>query len=158
MTSVMDRPTGVINTCLRIGTMSEDAIGRVRDLESVTKTLPQLAVTTEHLFHAGMYARTIMVPADYVLTSVFIKIPTMLIVNGDALVYTGDGHLELTGHNVVAASAGRKQVFVTRTDTHITMIFPTSAESIEQAESEFTDEVDLLMSRRGTGLTLISED
>lgn len=144
---------------VHIATMSEDAVERVRDLESVMMTLPQLEVTTEHVFHAGMYARTVRLPADHVLTGVFIKIPTMVIVHGDAAVYTGEGTLELTGYNVLAASAGRKQVFVSRTDTHITMIFPTSAKSIEQVESEFTDEVDLLLSRRsGKSLSLMSED
>lgn len=144
---------------LHINKMSADAVSRVRDLEAAMMTLPQLEVTTEHVFHAGMYARTVRLPADHVLTGVFIKIPTIVIVNGDAAVYTGGAQLDLTGYNVLAASAERKQVFVSLSDITITMIFPTSAKTIEQVESEFTDEVDLLLSRRsGKSLSLISEE
>jgi hypothetical protein len=66
------------------------------------------------------------------------------------IVYVDGAPVHLQGHAVLAASAGRKQAFLARVDTHLTMIFPTRAKTVEDAEREFTDEVDLLASRRDT--------
>ena len=131
-----------------IAPMSAAAIDRVRRLESLASTLPQVAIGTDHVFHAGVYARTIKVPAGVMITGVLIKIPTLLIVQGDAVVHIEDGALELRGYNVVPAGAGRKQAFVALTDTHLTMIFATDALDVDAAEREFTDELDKLTTRR----------
>jgi len=128
--------------------MSADAVDRVRCLEDVVGHCPQVVVETDHLIHAGMYARTIHVPAGMVLTGALIRVPTIVIVSGDCTVYAGEESIDLIGYRVLPGGAGRKQVFVTRTDTDITMLFPTQAGSVEEAEAEFTDEVGLLMSRR----------
>lgn len=128
--------------------MSAEAIGNVRELEARVLALPQVAIETDHVFHAGVYARTIMVPAGTVLTGALIKIATLLIVDGDTLIYLDGEPVRLTGYNVLPASAGRKQAFVTITDTHITMIFATAARTVDEAEREFTDDADDLGSRR----------
>jgi len=133
---------------LHIASMSATTIERVRELESLVATLPQLAISTGHAFHAGVYARTVMVPAGAVITGVLIKIPTLLIVNGDAVLHTQRGPVEVHGYNVIPAAAGRKQALVAITDTHLTMIFATAARDIDAAEREFTDETDMLMSRK----------
>lgn len=133
---------------LHIGPMGPDAIERVRRLESLALTLPQVSIGTEHVFHAGLYARTIRVPAGVMITGVLIKIPTLLIVSGNAIVYLEGGPLELHGYNILSASAGRKQAFVALTDTHLTMIFATGASDVDAAEHEFTDEAENLMTRR----------
>ena len=86
-----------------------------------------LHIEMEHNLHAGMYARTCRLAANQVITSVLIKIPTLLIVNGDCIVLSGDRWSELNGYNVLQASAGRKQIYVTRGVTEITMIFPSNA-------------------------------
>jgi hypothetical protein len=131
--------------------MPARTVDQVRLFENVTRQCPQINVQTEHTLHAGMYARTIRVPAGMVLTGVLIKIPTTVIVHGICRVFTGDRFLNLAGYHVIAASAGRKQIFITQTDTAITMIFPSTAQTVEQAESEFTDEAHLLMSRDHAG-------
>lgn len=107
-----------------------------------------LQVEMQHHLHAGMYARTARIAANQVITSVFIQIPTLLIVNGDCVVLAGDKWYELTGYNVIPASEGRKQIYVTRGATEITMIFPTHASCIGDAEEEFTNEAGSLLSRR----------
>ena len=135
---------------VHIAPMSPAAINRVRQLESFALALPQVSIGTDHVFHAGVYARTIKVPAGVMITGVLIKIPTLLIVQGDAIVHVEDGPFELHGYNVVAAGAGRKQAFVALTDTHLTMIFATDALDVDNAERAFTDELDKLMTRRET--------
>lgn len=135
-----------------INSMARTDIAMVREIERRQALLPQISVATVHLIHAGMYARTITMPAGTVLTSALIKIPTVMIVSGDVTVTTGDGELRITGYQVVAANAGRKQVFVAHADTDITMIFPTSPKGIAEIEREFTDESELLFSRNGINI------
>ncbi len=130
-----------------IPAMSESAIDLVRQLETEVLKAPQIDMPTQHVLHAGVYARTICLPADGVLTGALIKIATTLIVSGDTTVFTDDGLVRLTGYNVLLASAGRKQAFVAHADTHITMLFATRARTVQEAEEEFTDEHQLLMSR-----------
>jgi hypothetical protein len=132
----------------RIGSMTPAAIDAVRQVEDVVLGLPQVSIFTDHVIHAGMYARTILVPADTVLTGALIKVATLLIVNGSALVYVGEQCMRIDGHAVLPASAGRKQAFVALADTYLTMVFPTTATTVEEAEQQFTDEADMLMSRR----------
>lgn len=131
-----------------IATMSDNAIGKVRSLENLTLTLPQVPIPTGHQFHAGVYARTICIPAGVLLTGALIKIPTVLIVSGDVVMYGGGGGTRVTGYRVLEAAAHRKMAFAAEADTYLTMIFATDATTVEDAEREFTDEAHLLFSRR----------
>jgi len=129
--------------------MNPVAIDQVRRLEAVARGLPQVAIETHHVLHAGLYARTVRVPAGVVITGVLVKIATLLVIDGDVLVHVDDdAPLRLQGHHVLPAAAGRKQAFLALADTHITMIFASGAASVAEAEAEFTDEVENLVSRR----------
>lgn len=108
----------------------------------------QIPITTEHVIHGGMYARTIRLQPWTVMVGSLIKLATILIVNGSTFVLAGDDWVELKGYNVIAGCAGRKQLFVALGVVEITMIFPTQAKTVEQAEEEVFAEVDLLMSRK----------
>lgn len=132
----------------QIAAMSEAAVDQVRRLEEALLDSPQFEIPTEHVLHAGMYSRTVRIPAGVVITGALIKIATLLIVNGDVSVFTGGETLRLTGYHVIPASAGRKQAFIAHADTTLTMLFPSQAATVEQAEAEFTDEADLLLSRQ----------
>ncbi len=132
----------------RITPMSDAAIARVRRLEGLARALPQVAVATDHVLHGGLYARTVRVPAGVVITGALIKIPTLLIVQGEAIVHVDGEPLRLQGYTVLPASAGRKQAIVALTDTHLTMVFPSTAGTIDEAERQFTDDVEMLSSRR----------
>jgi hypothetical protein len=142
--------TALLATRPHIAPMSEAAIDKVRRLESLAAALPQVAIETDHVLHAGLYARTVFVPKGVMITGALIKIATLLIVSGEATVSVDGGTLALRGYTVLPAGAGRKQAFVARTDMHLTMIFPTDATTVEDAEREFTDEADLLLSRHDT--------
>lgn len=132
----------------RIPAMSDRAIDLVRELEQVVATMPQTEIDTHHVIHGGMYARTILVPANTVLTGALINVPTMLIINGSVRVTIGDEAVFLDGHHVLAASKHRKQAFLAIDDTWLTMVFATKAQTVEEAEDEFTDEAERLMSRK----------
>jgi hypothetical protein len=140
-----------------LGAMSAAAVEKVTALEDEVLKHPQIDLVTEHAFHAGMYARTIMLPKGVILTGALIRIPTILVFNGDAVVYRDDGAVRITGHNVMLGSAGRKQAFLAVENTHLTMLFPTNATTVEEAEAEFTDDTEMLMSRKDASLNRIVE-
>jgi len=129
-------------------TQSTAAIQAVRALESALLASPQVNVPIEHSLHAGVYARTARIPAGAVVTGAEIKVSTVLVLSGDATVYTGDGEIRLTGYHVIEADAGRKSAFLAHADTALTMLFASRARSVDEAEREFTDEFDALASRR----------
>lgn len=132
----------------RFPAMPPEAIDKVRRLESAMMQLPQVEIQTAHLIHGGMYARTIHIPAGVALTGALIKLATVLVVSGHCTAFIGDSSVELIGHQVIPASAGRKQVFLAHADTSLTMLFSSAAKSVLEAEAEFTDEADRLLSRK----------
>lgn len=127
--------------------MTVTAIDTVRELEIFVLKAPQTDIPTSHLIHAGVYARTIKIPAGVVLTGALIKTATVLVMDGECAVYIGDETKLLIGHHVLAASANRKQAFFAMKDTYLTMIFATNSKAIHDAEEEFTDEAHRLSSR-----------
>ena len=139
----------------RISSMSAASIDNVRNLERVALAMPQIPIATEHVFHAGVYARTIVIPAGVILTGALIKRSTLLIIDGDAVVYMDDGSVEIHGYNLLLASANRKQAFVALSETSVTMIFATDAATTEEAENEFTDEAPSLFSRHSDAINRI---
>lgn len=140
--------TGLVAAEGRIPAMTAQAIDKVRQLEAITRELPQVEIATDHVLHGGMYARTICIPAGVVLTGVFIRVPTLLVFEGNATVNAGDEPVTLVGYHVLAASAHRRQAFLAHEDTRLTMVFATQAKTVAEAEDEFTDEAHLLFSRK----------
>ena len=105
-------------------------------------------VQTEHVLHAGMYARTVRLPAGVIIVGVLYKVPTMVIVHGACWVFAGEKWYRIEDYQVIPASAGRKQIFVTEQPTEITMVFRTKAKTVAEAEDAMTDEADKLINRR----------
>lgn len=135
--------------------MTEQAVAAVREMESRLKQREQVPIRTDHLIHGGMYARTICLPAGAALTGALLKVATVLIVHGHCTVFAGEDEIHLSGFNVLPGSAGRKTAFLAHSDTHMTMVFPSDAKSVADAEDQFTDEPSLLMSRHdGAGDTV----
>lgn len=144
--------------CQSLSPSAPAAVARVEKLEEQLKLLPQVEIHTQHVIHAGLYARTITIPAGVALTSARIKRATLLIVSGDVIVSGSGQPFRVTGHHVLPASAGRKTAWYAVEDTELTMLFPTSARTVEDAEREFTDEVDTLLSHRNSNDVLITQE
>jgi hypothetical protein len=123
-------------------------LGLVASVQDACMRREQTEIPTQHLLHAGMYARTITMPPGTILVGTLIKIPTTVIMVGTARVFMGMEWVKVEGYGVLPASAQRKQVFVSESAFIITMIFPTNATTVREAEDEFTSEGDLLLSRR----------
>lgn len=133
---------------LAIPSMREAAIACVRRFETFSAELPQVEIATHHVLHAGVYARTILIPAGVAIAGALVEVATVLIVSGDCTVSRGDSAERLIGYAVLPAAAHRKQAFFAHADTHLTMVFATSAKSVRAAEGEFTAEAHKLMSRQ----------
>jgi len=142
----------------RLAPSSSTAIAKVRKLTEVLQQLPQTPFVTEHMLHAGLYTRTVRLPADTVATAVLIQVPTVLIVAGDARLFNDDDVIECSGFSVLPGSAGRKVALTTSTDVVFSMIFPTKAKTVDEAQKEFTPEHELLvpLSRVDEHLILIT--
>lgn len=131
-----------------------DAVMRVEDFVS---SVPQTEITTQHTLHAGMYARTMNLPAGNILVGALVQVETIVIFDGDADVFVGDSTIRLTGHHVIAASAFRKQIYTAHTDCHITAIHATDAKTVAEAEEEATQEHHRLSSRRAENKNITQE-
>lgn len=140
----------------RITRTSAQGLANASALEAAMRGLPQLEAETHHVIHAGIYTRTIMMPAGAVLVGVEIKIGTVLIVSGDITLTVDNKVQRLSGYHVLPASAGRKQVCAAHADTWLTMIFSTDATNIDAAEQEFTHEAEKLLSRSMRNSVLIT--
>lgn len=148
--------SGLVERSTDIPAMTQMQIDNVRQLEQFSlRQLPQVNIDTMHVLHAGMYARTITIPAGVVLTGALIEVATLIVVYGEVTVCVGEKDMLLRGFNVIPASANRKQAFIAKTDTHLTMVFPTSAKTIIEAETEFTNEAHMLISRRENAVNTV---
>ncbi len=138
--------------------MTDTAIAKVREFEKRIKELPQVPIYTNHVLHGGMYARTIIIPAGTLLTGAHIIVPTVCITNGHLVIFTDDVPLELQGYHVIPATEKRKTALYAIAESFFTMLFPTTAKTLEEAETYFTDEVDELSARKqgSTNFALIT--
>ena len=135
---------------------SPAVLEQLNEINKIILSYPQIELATEHLFHGGMYARTIRLQPGTKMMGSLIKLATVLIVHGDCSVLIGDQRVELTGYNVIPGCAGRKQFFWTHGPVEMTMIYPTTLSTVEEAENEVFAEADQLVSRRdGSGDTIV---
>jgi hypothetical protein len=135
-----------------IPAMSVASIAKVERLTEMSlRHLPQYPFVTKHRLHAGIYTRTVDFEAPppghaHAPTGVLIKRATVLILYGDAIVYMGEDEapLHVSGLTELQGSAGRKQAFLFNGPLTMKMLFATNAQTVAEAQAEFTDEVELL--------------
>ena len=120
---------------------------RVSALESVLLEQPQVDLGTEHLVHGGVYARTIFIPKDTILTGAVTAKANICTIYGDITVTTDAGPVRLTGYHVIPALPGFKRVGVAHEDTWWTTVMATELTDVEAIEEEMTPEADRLQTR-----------
>lgn len=133
---------------VNIPAMSNYDIAKAYELEKYVGGQPQVNIKTKHSLYAGVYTRTVYIQKGIVAVGALIKIPTTIIVSGKGAVFIGNETVEVSGYHVFSASANRKQAFLALEDSFVTMLFKTEAKTVEEAENEFTDEADRLMTRK----------
>lgn len=141
----------------KVPAMTGEAVENVRALQASLSHLPQVAITTQHVLHGGVYARTVTLQPGVLIVGVLVKVPTTLVINGDVSVYLGEQTVRLSGYSVIPASAHRKQAFYAHAGTTLTMILQApGATTIESAEDIFTDEGGALVSRHPDAINEIT--
>lgn len=135
-------------TTVAVPATTPETLALLDRVEARMRAMPQVDVKTEHILHAGMYARTVRLEANVAIMSVLIKVPTILTVNGKCRVFAGQRWHDFDGYRVLPAEAGRKMAYVALSPTEITMVFPSKAKTVEEAENEFTDDAEMLLSRQ----------
>lgn len=143
----MEKMCTPTTTLACVSRASDEAISKIKLLEDEIRKHPQTPFVTEHVFHAGLYARTVRIPAMTLFTTVLIKRATILIVNGRFRTWINGKWMISEGYQVVPADAGRKQIYATGSEVSVTMVFPTESRTVEEAEAEFTEESESLLSR-----------
>lgn len=130
-------------------------VSSLKDIEKKMLTHEQIKLLTIHSLYEGVYTRTILLRKNDVICGALIKIPTTLIINGELQVSNGDYVFTISGFDVFLCEPNRKQLMLALDKTSITMLFKTSATTIEEAEEEFTDEFLALSSRREDSINII---
>ncbi len=133
----------------------------VERLERMALAMPQVAIHTEHVISGGMYARTITIPADTVLTGAAHKTDHLCVSMGDIEVLTDDGPKRLTGLHVLATKAGVKRAGYTHGPTRWTTICRTDRTDVQDAEDELVERPETLQTRNpliGQGAVAQLED
>lgn len=139
-----------------MSTLSSSPVAAAALTEVAWRELPQERVPIVHSLHGGVYTRTARLRAGVAITSALIKVPTTLVVHGKLAVMGEHSWQVYDGTHVLVAYAGRKQVMRAIQDTTITMIFPTQARTVAEAEAEFTDEWRNLQTADGAGDIIIN--
>lgn len=133
--------------------MSREDIQKIRSIrealkeELVANPDAEVEIPCEQHLHAGFYSRTIFIPKDTVAVGVTILKDTQLVISGHVLMNDGTHVVEIEGYRVLECKAGRAQIARTLKDTYMTMSFATDAKTIREAEDEFTDEPEQLLTR-----------
>lgn len=112
------------------------------------KKYPEFVFPMEHFLHGGMYVRTIKMPKGTVGIGAFIKVPTVVVINGHLRLNSGEKVYEVKGYKVLKGQAQRKQMAVALEDSEFTMMFATQAKTLEEAEKEFTDDFERLQNHK----------
>ena len=103
---------------------------------------------TEQFIHAGAYVRTAFMRKGSVLVGAKIKVDTVLIIEGDIMTNVNQKIKRYKGYHIVKALSPRQQYIYANEDSNITMIYATKASSIDDAEKEFTDDYEQLLTRK----------
>lgn len=117
----------------------------VEQAQNALQALPQADIATHHVIHGGMYTRTVRIPAGITIVGATIGKATVLVVSGQCAIYVGDDRAVIVdGYEVIPGSAGRKALIHAYQDTYLTMVLPTHARTVPDAEADFTHEYEQL--------------
>lgn len=124
---------------------------KVRALEAMLLTLPQIDLHTRTVTHGQVSARAIFIPAGTVLTGAETNLDNVCIVLGDIEVTTDAGPRRITGFDMLPANRGAKRVGHTFADTWWITVHHTTLTDPQAIEDEMTAESADLQSRRLLG-------
>lgn len=108
----------------------------------------QVQIKIDQDLLGSFYARHCLVPKDVVIVGALLKVPTVVIIDGDCIVYDGQKTKRITGYKILAGQAYRQSVFRAIEPTHITMIAMVKSSNVDDVQKEITDQHLLLTNHR----------
>lgn len=123
------------------------SVERVRELEALMLTLPQVPIETQTLTHGRVSARAVLIPAGSVLTGALTNLDNVCIILGDITVTTDAGPRRITGFGMLPANRGAKRVGEAHADTWWITVHHTDLTDQHAIEDEMTNESASLQSR-----------
>lgn len=121
---------------------------KVNALEAKMLAMPQLDAQTQHHLSGKVYARTILIPADGILTGAVHKKDHINIVCGDVTFVNEDGQTRLTGYHVLPTKAGSKRMAVAHADTYWTTLLETDCTDLADIEADAVEDPQALQTRQ----------
>ena len=70
----MNKPLSIPE--IKVPALSAETLDRVRQFENALEKCPQVEINVESVLFAGIYARTIKIPAGVVITGALLQVPT----------------------------------------------------------------------------------
>lgn len=137
-----------MNDISHMGAITPQINQQFEDYIRVLEKLPEVKIKTEHHLHAGVYSRTVYVPAGTVAVGLKVNLATQLICAGHFRLTDGACTKEFKGYHVLNGYAGRRAAVHAITNCAFTMLFSTKCKTVEEAEAEFTDEPERLLTRK----------
>lgn len=114
--------------------MSDDQL-RVFQLEQIAKQLPQGEMVTDHDFCAGMYARTMHIPAGAMATGAIHRHESFFVVREGVLLISSGGPAVKVGPGFMSVTKpGEKRVALAITDAKVTNFHANPDELRDEAE------------------------
>lgn len=118
-------------------------------VQFMLQNLPQVDIEIKHDICGNLYSRYCFIPKDVVVVGALIKVPTMLIVNGDCIIFDGEKTQRVTGYKILEGQAYRQSAFRALEDTSLTMLAVVEGcSTVEEAEKFITDQSALLTNHR----------
>lgn len=117
---------------------SQDTIDRkqkILEFEQQLLQLPQIEFSVEHTFSGGMYARTLHMKKDSVITGKMHVKDHICIIVGHVTVADDEKVVEYKGYNVIEGKGGMKRVLHVHEDTSWTAIHTTPFTTVEECEA-----------------------
>lgn len=122
---------------------------QIERLEAQLLRMPQREIELVHWLAAGQYFRQITIPADTLATgAVHKRDHVSVMVCGDMTALTDAGMQRVTGYRSWQGKAGTKRVGYAHADTVWLTVHRTDAQTVEEAEADLFEDVQMLLSRR----------
>lgn len=117
-----DTPTEVLSLTITYGEVEPLPIPRkptraqITELQELLAQYPQVELTPAHYFAAGMYGRELFIPAETVVVGKIHRHEHLvMLMQGEATIYTDEGMERIIGPKVWTSSPGTKRALFTHT-------------------------------------------
>ena len=116
---------------------NKPTIEQIRKLQAVVAKLPQIHCEPVHYFAPGLYGRELSIPAEMVVVGKLHRHEHLvMLMKGDATVYTDKGMERIQAPRIWISPAGVKRAIYTHTDCTFATMHPTHETDLDKLEAD----------------------